>query len=175
MDWRSALDRFVPYIVILVLGAIGVYVYFMGRSLTLDVVTVLIGIAGGVIAAYFIHQSLEQERTLEFLGGEEVMLESKGHKSYVNILSIGDQDFPSEPISANIYLTNIGILCEPPGAGESDVYIPLDKITEFAPHQNGIRIRYIDVNIQFVEVLLYVDDRNKWIQTLATTLNARAF
>jgi hypothetical protein len=91
------------------------------------------------------------------------------------VSSIGDEDFPFEPHRANIYLTNIGLLAESPGVGEAIVYVPLDKITEFAPYQNGIRIRYVDINIQFAEVVVYVEDRNAWIQTLANVLNARGY
>jgi hypothetical protein len=168
-------DKLLPYVIILVLGSLAVFVYLTGRSLTLDVITVVIGVAGGVIAAYFLNFRLSQEKKLEFHEGEEVILQSTDTKSHVVILSIGDEDFPFEPIKANIYLTNIGILAEPPDSGEVVVYVPLDKITEFAPHQNGIRIRYVDVNIQFAEVLLYVDDRDTWIQTLANQLNAVAY
>jgi hypothetical protein len=174
MDWRAGVDRLIPYVILVVLGGVAVYVYLEGGSLTLDAITVLTGVAGGAVAAYFIYKSLEQEKALEFHGEEEVILESKSSKSYVVVVSIGEQDFPFEPLRVNIYLTNIGILCEPPGSGESEVFIPLDKITEFAPHQNGIRVRYVDINIQYAEVLLYVDDKNRWIQTLASTLNARA-
>ena len=174
MDLKTDFDKLIPYLLMLVLGAVGVYTYLNGRSMTLDTLTVLVGTAGGAVAAYFIYKSLEQEKTLELHPDERVILESKSPNSYVVVTSIGEQDFPFEPVRANIYLTSIGILCEPPGSGESDVYIPLDKITEFAPHQNGIRVRYVDVNIQFTEVILFVDDRDKWIQTIASTLNARA-
>jgi len=88
---------------------------------------------------------------------------------------VGEQDFPFEPVRANIYLTNIGILCERPSSGESEVYVPLDKITGFEPHQNGVKVRYVDVNVQYAEVILYVDDPGRWIQTLAATLNAKPY
>lgn len=174
MDWDRLVGRILPYVVIGVLGSVAVFIYFGGHSLAIDAIAVGLGLAGGAVTAYFIYHSLEQERNIGFMDGEEVILRSMGPKTHVVLLSIGEQDYPFEPVRASIYLTNIGILAEAQGSGETTVYIPFDKMTEFGPDQNGIRIRYVNINAVFAEALIFVEDRDDWIQTMAKMLNARA-
>ena len=175
MDADTVIEKLLPYVVIVVVGSIAAAIYFLGSSLTIDAMIVLAGIAGGFLVSYFIYLSLSQEKTLEFAEGEEVILASTDPKTHVVLMSVGEHDFPLEPVKANIYLTNLGIICEPKGTGETAVFVPIEKITEFSPHQNGLRLRYVDVNIQYAEIVVYVDDRENWIQTIASMIGAKAY
>jgi hypothetical protein len=162
-----------PYLVMLIVGIFILYVYYMGSSLTLNLVMEFIGIIAGAVSVYYIYQSLGQEKNIQFFEGERLLLKSTTPNTYVVVTSLGDKDVPLNPIKSNIYLTNIGIIAEPPGTGEYAVYIPLDMITDYSMKQNGIRIRYHDTYHRFIEAMIFVDDKDAWIRSLSSMLSQR--
>ncbi len=173
MQAQEVLDRMLPYMVLGILAGFVGLIYFMGSSLALEAIVVSGGVAGGSVMGYYIYKSLGQEKSLEFAEGEEVIMSSTSPGSYAVLLSVSDQDFPFDPVKANIYFTNLGIIAEPKGSGEVGIYVPLEQVTEFSAQDNGVRIRYLDVNLHTAEVLFYVENRDLWLQTLADTLNAK--
>jgi hypothetical protein len=166
----TRLDRLtnflLPYVAMTVVGVMAVYIYFRGSSVGFDVIMEAAGIALGILAVYFMYIKMGQEKSLQFFDGEDVLLKSSGEKTYLVIPSVGDADIPLEPIKANLYLTNLGIIAEKHDAGEATVFISLDGVKEYAAYQRGIRIRYVDPRYSFAEAMLYVDDRDAWIQKL---------
>jgi hypothetical protein len=161
--WVSFL---LPYVVMAVVVVMGLYIYFQGASAGFDVIMEAAGIAGGALAVYLMYTKMGQEKNLQFFDGEEIILKSSGDKTYLVITSVGDTDIPLEPIKATIYMTTLGIIAERPDAGEASVFIPIDGIKEYAAYQRGIRIRYVDPRYSFAEAMLYVEDRNAWMQKL---------
>jgi len=171
MDLDRVTAKVMPYLAIFALLVLVVSLFLLGGSEISKLLIPLFGVSAGVVASYYIYLHLEQEKKVDFMEGEDVLLESTSSRSYVVYKSVGEQDLPFEPVRVNTYLTNLGILCEPPGSGESVIYVPLDKITEFRPHNNGLLVRYVDVNFQYAEVLLYVGDVDKWMRELNSQLN----
>jgi hypothetical protein len=169
----KAAGRLLPWGIIAGGALLAAVAYFAGPSLTLDVGTIILGVFAGLVAAYFIYRSLEQERTLTFFDGEEVRLTSSDTKTFMVIIAQGDKDLPLQPLRATLHLTNLGIIAEYPGAAEAAAFIPLDRIVDFDPHQGAIRVRFMDVKHQYAEALLYVDDRDLWMRTLADELAKR--
>jgi len=163
----------VAYLVVFFLAVVVVYAYATNAFVRLDVALELVGIIAGIGAVFVIYKNIDQEKNIQFFQGEKVILESKTPKTYAMLAALGDVDLPPEPIRANIYLTNMGVLAERPGTGEAAIFIPLDRITDFGPEQAGIRIRYVDVRYPFAEALIFVDDRNRWMQELFDVINGR--
>jgi hypothetical protein len=164
------MSHLLPYIVILAIGGVAAYAYFYGGP-KFGSMLEMVGIALGIASVLFIYRQIDQEKSLQFFEGESVILKSESGKSFAMLTAIGDQDLPLEPIRANIYMTNLGILAEKPGTGEATLFIPVDRITDFSPHQQGIRIRFADVGHPYAEAMIFVDDRNAWMQKMWETLN----
>jgi|GEM_PF-6786314 len=178
IDKHSQALSFALMLIALVAVGLGYYFFFgedlfgpgtggVGPRFGIDLLLFAVAIISAFIGAYFIYIHIDQERNIQFFEGEDVVLTSTSDNNYADPLSFGDQDIPLEPIKANIYLTNVGILAERKGSGEAAVFIPHDMIREYSPYQNGIRIRYVDENMIFNEVLIIVDHREIWLQTMA--------
>ncbi|MBD3388603.1 MAG: hypothetical protein GF416_06000 [Candidatus Altiarchaeales archaeon] len=174
MDFDSIIGRALPYVAIAVLLLALSYAYLSGPSLKFEALALGFGVVAGIVSAYYIYLSISQEKTLELHEEEEIILRSASPSSHFVIVSIGEKDFPFSPTKAIIYLTNLGLMAETSNSGEASLFIPLDRISEFAIHQNGLRVRYMDVNLQFAEVMLYVDNPVAWLEKLAEVLNERA-
>jgi hypothetical protein len=154
------------YVVIAALAILVIILYLTGSSLSMKLITAAIGITGGLFGAYFINKSLDQEKNVQFFQGEQIILESKTPKTYAAISALGDQEVPLEAIKANIYLTNLGVLAERQGSGEATLFVPLDLMTDIAPYHQGLRIRAQDPRNQSIEVILYIEDRERWIREI---------
>jgi len=170
-DMDHLMRLFLPYFVIFTAAAFILFVYYSGPSMTLDVIMSVVGVVAGVVVVYFIYRSLEQEKSLQFFEGEKVILTSTSPRTYAVITALGDKDISLQPIRANVYLTNMGIIAERPGTGEAALFIALDMINDFGPDGKGIRIRYADPQHPFAEAMIFVEERDRWLQTLATRLN----
>jgi hypothetical protein len=156
-------DRLMGLTVLAVMVGLVGFIYLFGGVLGLDVIAVVVGIAGGLISVVALYGYFNQEKTLYFPEDEKVLLKSSGGGTHVVFVNIGEQYFPLNPIRADLYLTNIGVLAEPPGSGESILYIPHHRITDLVPYmENGLKVRYFDVNDQFSEVVLYLENRDRW-------------
>jgi hypothetical protein len=156
------------------IAALAIFVivlFFMGSNITVQFLVMGLSVIGGIAGAHFIYRSLEQEKRIQFFEGEQVLLESKSPSTYVVVVSLGDQDVPLEPFSANVYLTNLGILAERRNMGEMGLFIPLDMITNYAPHKNGIRIRTQDPRHGYMEALVFVDERDRWMSGIQEQIN----
>jgi len=162
------------YMVVAALVAVVIVFYFLGSSSTIDVLMEVIGVAAGVVTVHFLWRSLNQERVLAFFDGEEVRLKSEGRRTYVVVTSVGDKDVSLQPLNATLYLTNIGVVAEKPGSGEVILFIPLDRISDFGPNQGGIKVRFVDARHQYSEALLFVDDRDAWVDGMGKAMQARA-
>ena len=156
--------------------ALGVSVYYNSDILetqgetpkmNLDIAMLLIAIISALAGAFFMFRTIDQERNVQFYEGEQILLSSTSSTTYACQLSIGDQDLSLEPMNANIYLTNLGILVERKGTGEAAVFIPIDMIREYISFQNGVKVRFTEPNMMFNEILLIVDNTNIWMDTLA--------
>ncbi len=162
------------YMVIAALVGVVVVFYFLGSSSTMDVLLEVLGVAAGVVTVNFLWRSLNQERVLSFFDGEEVRLKSEGARTYIVMASVGDKDVALQPLKATLYLTSLGVVAEKPGSGESVMFIPLDRISDFGAKQGGINVRFIDVKHQYCEALLFVEDRDSWMDGIGRALAARA-
>jgi hypothetical protein len=74
--------------------------------------------------------------------------------------------FEYDPVKVDLYLTNLGIIGEIPDTGKLSFYISHDSILEYSPHEAGILIGYLDANSQFSESIIFVEDRNAWINSM---------
>ncbi|MFH1055258.1 MAG: hypothetical protein V1744_04090 [Candidatus Altiarchaeota archaeon] len=171
MNTDRLLGKMLPYLVLLVMALIALYLYSIGSSATLDMFMVAAGVGLGLASSYVIYHSISNERQVDFFEGEKVILRSTDPKSYVVLTSANDQEAPLKPVKSTIYLTNLGLLFEPPDSGRVIVFIALDTITEVAPYKNAIRIRYMDPVLSSAEVLIYVDNRDAWVQTIQGMLS----
>ncbi|MFH1402810.1 MAG: hypothetical protein ABIH11_00900 [Candidatus Altiarchaeota archaeon] len=164
MNLNFMSGRFSGVIMLALLACLVFFIYVFGSALDMGVIALIVGAFAGVLSIFGLYNYFNQEKKLYFPEQEKVLLTSSGNSSYVVFVSIGEQDFPLNPIRSDIYLTNIGVLAEPPSSGESILYIPHYRITELVPYRdNGITLRYFDVNDQFAEVILYLQDRNQWV------------
>ena len=167
--------RMLPAAVALAVVAFGLVSYFGFARLGWDVIVEGVGIVLGLVAVLAIYESLEQERNIQFFEGENVILKSDTAKTYAVVATIGDHSVPLSPFKATIYLTNLGVLAEPTGSGEAAIFMPIDRITEFVPFREGIRVRYVDVKHMFVEVVIFVEDRGMWMQALEDATAKKQF
>ena len=155
MNFQGIIDKVANFIVFgAILGFLAI-IYLFGSVMGLSTIAVLLGTVG-------LYYNYNQERSLFLPEGEEIIFKSTGN-SHLLFVSIGEQDFPMRPVRVDLYLTNIGVLAEPPNSGETILYVPHYRISEFIPYKdNGLRIRYFDINDQFAEVQIFLKDRDAW-------------
>ncbi len=140
-----------------------------GFTITLDTVLVVLSFTIAIVVSYFMLKSFGQERHIQFFDGEEVILSSTSSGTYAQLMSVGDSDVHEAPLHSNIYLTNFGIVVEPKNTGDIMMFVPYDMIRHFRPHLNGILVRSIDIKGQFNETLFIVDDRQSWLEAIASS------
>jgi hypothetical protein len=169
----GAVSKLLPYAVIAAVSFLVFIIWAQGVSALMSVFVEGAGVAGGVVAGYFIYLSLSQEKNIQFFEGERLILRDATGRAYVVLSAVGDKDVPFQPIRSTMYLTNLGIVAEAFGSGEVAAFVPLDMITEFSHYQGGIRVRYRDPKHAFLEVFLYVEDKTAWLQALNDALNQR--
>lgn len=155
---------------IVVLGVSYINVFDVQESSTsgIEFMLSILAISSAAFGFFFLFKTFDQEKKIQFYDNENVLLTSTGDNNYVVLKSVGDRDVPLAPVSANIYLTNIGILCEKKGHGEAILYIPLDSVVNFSMHSNGLLFRYYVTNSQINEAVIFVDDKDEWINVLSS-------
>ncbi|MFH0862954.1 MAG: hypothetical protein V1875_08000 [Candidatus Altiarchaeota archaeon] len=182
---RGRIEPHLPELDRLVSGALGyaalgslvvlvALLYFAGSSLSVQLITMAVGVFGGLIGVYFLNRSFDQEKNLQFFEGEKIILESKTPGTYAVVAKLSDRDIPFEPIRSNIYLTNLGILAERQGTGEAALFIPLDMITDVSPSREGIRVGAVDPRNQNMEVVLYLENRDAWLREISGQIDRLA-
>ncbi len=158
-------------LILVVLAFVIFYSTLSASGFNIDILLVGIAVLAGLASTYFIYHSLQQEKKMQFFPEEQLIIASTSERTFATLLRVGDRTFPLDPIHANIYLTNIGISCEPKGSGEVAIFIPLDLISDFGLYQAGIMIRYADPQSPVNETYLLVDDKEHWMQTLYSILS----
>jgi hypothetical protein len=155
------------------------YIYWKAGGLSIGIsVPIIIGTCAGIVASYVMYQSfLQRDRHITFAPDEEVILKRKfPNKSVIIHQIIGHGDSPhSSPAEVNLYLTNMGIVAEPPGSGEPVLYIPFRYIQELQTINRMllkyVRVRYIDIYGMADEVLLYVgDETDVWAEHIGRNM-----
>lgn len=156
------------------------YAIMQGGSIAIDFILIMSGITLGVFAAYILYHNLSNERVLEFDENEEVLIETRDKgNTFIQILDdIGDFIGKESPINVNMYLTNRGILAEPPGTGQAVFFAPFYSIRSFNLERKFlskyIRLNYVDINGEVAEALLFIgDDTDKWVEKLNEISNQR--
>ena len=147
--------------------------YYFSSLTFFSVMVLIVGVVLGVFASYILFHSFTQEKTIKFFPGESLILKSSGPGSYVTIKHIGDKTFEDDPLKADLYLTTMGIIAERPDSGTAILYIPHDRVLEYTSYESGIMIRYMDVNYQFSESIIFVDNRNGWINAMGSLYSNR--
>jgi len=159
------LHGFIYMLVIIVLSILMMFSLFSSVTFV-DIILVVIGLGIGLFAAYVMFHQFSQERAIQFFPGENLILESRGPRSYVVIQYLGNVAFKEEYVKADIYLTNLGTMAEIPGTAKPVLFIPHDTVIEYQPHDSGIIMHYLDHNNQLCEARIYVEDRNAWMNAL---------
>jgi len=151
------------------------YIYWKAGVLRLGVsIPIIIGTCIGIVGSYVMYQSfVQRDRSMTFAPDEEVILQRRyPHKSVIIPQIIGHGDSPhNSPTNVNLYLTNIGVVAEPPGSGEPILYIAFSDMQEMQTVNRMllkyIRVRYIDIYGMAVEVLLYVgNETDVWAEQI---------
>jgi len=171
MNKDALFQRLIPWVIMCAVAALVAFYLYAGPTMYLDWIFLLMGVLAAIVSVYLLTQRMGQERKMQFYDGEQVLLTSHDSRSFALVTSIGENNVNQTPINATIYLTNMGIIAEPPGTGEIALFIPLDTIHDFTGSQNGIRVRFTDVKHGYTEVLLYVDNRDQWLTTLNGIFN----
>jgi hypothetical protein len=166
----GSFSKVIPYLVILGGAVFFAIVWVSGASLGITVFMQGVGVMIGLVTVFFMYRSLSQERQLQLFDGEQQVLQSEGAKTYAVVTALGDRDVAFSPVRSTIHLTNLGIVVESGASGETALFVPIDKITEFAAYQGGIRIRFLDVKHAMIEVMVYVEDRDLWMKTITDML-----
>ncbi|MDD5111141.1 MAG: hypothetical protein PHG85_01190 [Candidatus Altiarchaeota archaeon] len=163
---------------IIAVGFIG-YNYRASGYLSLaTVVYILCGTSIGIVASYLMYKSyFQREKEMGFAPEEQVILRRKyPEKSLIIPQVIGKIGVQEDtPMEVNLYLTNIGIVAEQPGAGEPVLYIPFNDIHEMKTIRRMllkyIQMRYTDINNRMAEILLYVgNDTETWARHIGSML-----
>ena len=156
------------------IGALAVlvgFLYLLGSSVSVQLIAIVFGVFGGLIAVHFLNRSLDQEKNVQFFEGENIILESKTPGTYAVVVRLGERDVPLEPIQCNTYLTSLGILAERQGTGEAALFIPLDMITDISPSREGIRVRAADPRYQNIEAAFYLQNRDVWLREIGNQID----
>jgi len=165
---RGVLIEGIIYILVVVAICFVLLISYFSSLTFINVLLLIIGTVLGVVASYSLMHSFEHEKTIKFFPGEELILKSSGNGSYVLFKHIGDKVFEYDPMKADIYLTNMGIIAEIPESGQMMLYIPHDRVIEYVTYEAGILVRYLDTANQFAESVIYVEDRSAWINSMQT-------
>lgn len=163
---RGALLQGFIYMLVIIVFSIILMISLFSSITFVDIILVILGLGMGLFAAYILFHQFNQERSIHFFPGENMILKSTGPKSYVVIKNLGEHVFQEEHIKADIYLTNLGIIAEIPDTAKPLLFIPHDTVIEYQPHESGIIMHYLDHNNQLCESMIYVEDRNAWLNTL---------
>ena len=159
-----------------------VYIYSKeGRLDGIKATLIIGGVIGGIILSVAIYyHSFQKEEHMSLYPGEEVILQRK----YPNKSLVIPQDIDAinkmkeSPIEVNLYLTNLGVMAEPPGTGEPILHIAINSIQEMQTINRVlikyIRVRYIDIDNRVSEVLLYLgEDTDRWAERIGKMMLKR--
>jgi len=173
MNTKGVPLKVVSYLTAVIVLSILFLLSYFSYATFFDIILLIIGLGLGAFASYILFHSFTQERTIKFFPGEQLILKSSGPGSYVVMKHVDEKAYPPEPLKSDLYLTNMGIIAEAPDTGRSILFIPHDKVLDYAPYETGILIHYLGLNNQFSEARIYIEDRSAWINAIYA-LYARA-
>lgn len=170
--------------ILVVIAAAILYALFIAGTSTfaVDVVIIFGGALLGVVGAiYFLGSVSEEDVGIEFAQGEDVLATTKDSQKRAFLSFPREEDgFVGEeaPLAVDLYLTNYGILAEPPESGIRLAYVLYERVSEirlqekFGKHY--IRLKYYPDDAHLDEILLFLgDDTKQWYDRIVDMLQPR--
>jgi hypothetical protein len=171
MEYGRLIKPLAPYALMAFGGALVLLAGYFEYLSAFDTLMIFLGTVVGLASAYHLLHSFGQDRRMQFYEGEQVILTSSSTSTHAIITHVGDAEINLSPLRGTIYLTTLGIVVEPPDTGFVGMFIPLDQIQNFTRQNNGLLIRYYDLNRGITDSVLYVDNIQDWMLALTRLLS----
>ncbi|HHQ44536.1 MAG TPA: hypothetical protein ENN13_00175 [Candidatus Altiarchaeales archaeon] len=145
-------------------------------NLALDFLLVAIGVSAAAFTSYILYRSFMTEKGLVLGEGEKLLLEASDGGSYIVVRRLEGKPQPNTTISANLYLTNVGVACEDRSSKQTILFIPVDMIAKADLEGKGIKIDFYDHAGSLAQVVLHVGEKSfhKWTMQIYDMLKERA-
>ncbi|MBD3262098.1 MAG: hypothetical protein GF334_10615 [Candidatus Altiarchaeales archaeon] len=120
-----------------------------------DFILVFLGVAGGLIASYILYHYFTSEKKIPLAEGEEILIDATHGRDHLLLSFTGEESTPQQVISADLYLTNLGVLASDPLTEQTMLYIPLDRIHQADIVEGGLKLSFMAETGDWGEAVLY--------------------